>query len=230
MKGWLTATLAVLLVACGLPRDPEGTLRRVEGGIVRVGVTENPPWTSVDDGGGVAGVEVGLVRSFARDLDARVEWVTGSEAELFAALETHALDLLVGGLTTDNPWTQEAAVTRPYITTRIVIATPDGTLPHEDIAGMAVSVEKGSHAAGLLAKSTAIPVPVDDILSVTGPAAVEDWLLDDLRLMDTGVHLSEAEHVMAVPGGENGWLVALERFLFRQRPQIRTAVRASGSP
>lgn len=43
--------------------------------------------------------------------------------------------------------------------------------------------------------------------------AVDDWLLDDLGLIDSGVTLLEAAHVMAVPLGENAWQVRLERFL-----------------
>jgi hypothetical protein len=34
---------------------------------------------------------------------------------------------------------------------------------------------------------------------------------------------------MAVPAGENGWLVELERFLFRQRGRIGRALRAAGA-
>jgi polar amino acid transport system substrate-binding protein len=220
---------ALLLAACGLPRDPEGTLRRVEGGTLPVGVTENEPWTMVDDGGHPSGVEVELVEGFARDLDARVEYVTGSEAELFAALEARAVDLVIGGLTADNPWVSTAAVSRPYVTTRLVVARNDGSLPEAGIAGLEVAVERGHEAVALLEEHDAVPVPVDDLRGVPGPAAVEDWRLDDLGLVDTGVRLSEDQHVMVAPAGENALMLALDRFLFRERARVPVALRAAGS-
>lgn len=35
-------------LACGIPRDPEGTLERVRGGPLRVGVIHAPPWVTVE--------------------------------------------------------------------------------------------------------------------------------------------------------------------------------------
>ncbi|MDA0174567.1 hypothetical protein OJ998_36050 [Solirubrobacter taibaiensis] len=40
----------------------------------------------------------------------------------------------------------------------------------------------------------AIVVPVDDLSDVRGPAAVEDYLLDDLGLVRTDAELDEHEH------------------------------------
>ena len=37
--------LALALGACDLPRDPKGTADHVRNGVLRVGVSENPPWT-----------------------------------------------------------------------------------------------------------------------------------------------------------------------------------------
>jgi hypothetical protein len=42
---------------------------------------------------------------------------------------------------------------------------------------------------------------------------VPDWLVDTAGLIDSGVHLSSADHVMAVPLGENGWRTTVEEFL-----------------
>jgi len=54
-------------------------------------------------------------------------------------------------------------------------------------------------------------VRVPELTGFRGPVAVDDWLLDDLGLIDSGVTLREAAHVMAVlwartPGrsGSNG--------------------------
>ena len=65
---------AVLAVGCQYPRDPEGTLDRVRGGVMRVGVTHVDPWVKLD-GGTPSGVEVELLERFARTIDAEVEWV-----------------------------------------------------------------------------------------------------------------------------------------------------------
>ena len=222
MKTLIVAVLAALLLTgCGIPRDPEGTLDHVRGGTLRVGITESEPWTRLE-AGQPGGVEVELVRRFATELGARVEWVDGSEADLIAALEVRELDLVVGGLTADTPWQTKAAITRSYATTRMVVAVPASQPVPDDIAGLRVAVELGSDAAGILEdKTDAIPVRVPDVTQVKGSAvAVDEWLLDNLDLRDTGVHLRKVKHVMATPLGENAFLVRLERFLIAHQDQV----------
>jgi ABC-type amino acid transport substrate-binding protein len=135
---WALLLPALLLAGCGtsLPRDPEGTLDRVRGGTLRVGVSANPPWaeTPASLGPGLdepaetpTGIEPTLVADFARSLDAEVDWSTGGEEALVADLENGRLDLVVGGLTADSPWSEHAALTRPYVT----VPGPDGEAePH----------------------------------------------------------------------------------------------------
>jgi polar amino acid transport system substrate-binding protein len=230
MHAIVAAALAVaLLTGCGVPRDPEGTLDRVRDGALRVGLTESEPWTRLENGRR-SGVEVRLLERLATELGARIEWTQGAEADLIAALEVRELDLVVGGLTADSPWQAQAALTRPYLTTRTVVATPASQPAPDDIAGLRVAVASGEDAAGLLDKTDAVPVRVDDVAAAAGPVVVDDWLLDDLRLRDTGVHLRKSEHVMAVPLGENAWLVWLERFLHAQKGQVRALLDAEGRP
>jgi polar amino acid transport system substrate-binding protein len=217
----VAALLAVLAAGCGIPRDPESTLDRVRGGTLRAGITASEPWTTLDDGR-PGGVEVELVERFASELGARVEWVDGSEADLIGALEVRELDLVVGGLTADTPWQAKAAITRSYATTRVVVAVPASQPLPDDIAGLRVAVETGTDAAGILEEKTdAIPVRVPDVTQVTESAvAIDEWLLADLDLRDTGVHLSKTEHVMATPLGENAFLVRLERFLIAHQDEV----------
>jgi polar amino acid transport system substrate-binding protein len=217
----VAAFLAVLAAGCGIPRDPESTLDRVRGGTLRAGITASEPWTTLDDGR-PGGVEVELVERFASELGARIEWVDGSEADLIGALEVRELDLVVGGLTADTPWQAKAAITRSYTTTRVVVAVPASQPLPDDIAGLRVAVETGTDAAGILEEKTdAIPVRVPDVTQVTGSAvAIDEWLLADLDLRDTGVHLSKTKHVMATPLGENAFLVRLERFLIAHQDQV----------
>jgi polar amino acid transport system substrate-binding protein len=215
------ALLAVLAAGCGVPRDPESTLATVRGGTLRAGITASDPWTTLE-GGRPGGVEVELVERFASELGATVEWVDGSEADLIGALEVRELDLVVGGLTADTPWQSKAAITRSYATTRVVVAVPASQPPPDDIAGVEVAVEAGTDAAGLLEEKTdAIPVRVPDVTQVRGSAvAIDEWLLADLGLRDTGVHLSKTKHVMATPLGENAFLVRLERFLIAHQGEV----------
>jgi ABC-type amino acid transport substrate-binding protein len=147
----LAATL-VFLSACELPRDPEGTLERIEGGVMRVGVTENAPWT-VFEGEEPGGVEVELVRELARDLGAEAELLEGSESDVLMLLEEGALDLVIGGFTEDDPWSSRVSFTQPYVS------------------------------------------------------------------------VGEDRHVMAVPHGENAWIVRVERFLRSRLDQIRALLR-----
>ncbi len=203
------------------PKDPAGTLERVRGGTMRVGYTVNRPWT-MDASAPPGGVEATLIERFARRLDARVEWIEASEQELFAALHVRELDVVIGGLVSTNPSSGEGTFTHPYITTRVVVAVPSGQSVPDDISGMQVAVEEGTEAAGILAKTDAIPVRVGSVDDGDRPAAVDDWLLDELGMQSTGVVLIESDHVMAVPHGENAWLTELERFLLENRGAART--------
>ena len=224
MRGVLVAVLVVLLAGCtSIPRDPEGTLDRVRGGVLRAGFTAVHPWATgpAED---PKGVEVELVERFAEELGASVEWVEGSEAELFEALEVRALDLVIGGYDATDPWVASAGVTRPYATTHLTVGVPADEPAPEDLAGMTIAVEAGSDAQGLVAKAGATPEPVADVTKAEGPAAVDDWLLDDLGLVDTNRVLAENQHVLAAAMGENAFLVELERFLFRERRAIEAAI------
>lgn len=210
--------LAMAGPACGLPRDPESTLDRVSGGTLRVGVSESEPWVTVGDGE-PSGVEVEIVERFAQEIDADIEWVEGSIEELAAAAYVREIDLLIGGLTATSKISSEAALSHPYLTTQVVVGVPPGS-GIEDIAGVEVAVEGNTEAAGILEKTDAIPIRVADVMESRGPAAVDNYLLDDLGLEDTGVRLIESDHVMAVPHGENAWLVRLERFLLEHEDEI----------
>lgn len=232
-----TLTVLILLAAvaaagCQYPRDPDGTLNRVEGGVMRVGVTEADPWVSLEGDRPVGGAEVELARRFARELGARIEWIQGSEEELVDAAKEGQVDLILGGLTSKSRWKKDVAFTRPYVEVRAVVGTPAGGSYPDDFAGVPVAVEPGSEEEGLLEQRTdARVVPVTDLAARAGrPAAVPDYLLDDLRLTDSGTELDEAEHVMAVKLGENAFLVRLERFLLNREDEIRRLVTVEGRP
>jgi polar amino acid transport system substrate-binding protein len=223
---------AITATGCQYPRDPDGTLNRVDGGVMRVGVTEADPWVLLEGARPVGGAEVVLARRFARELGARIEWVQGSEEELVDAAKEGQVDLILGGLTSKSRWKKDVAFTRPYVETRAVVGTPPGRSYPDDFAGVPVAVELGSEEEGLLEQGTdARVVPVAELAALGGrPAAVPDYLLDDLGLADSGTELDDAEHVMAVKLGENAFLVRLERFLLDREDEIRQLVAEEARP
>lgn len=203
---------AVLLLACGIPQDPEGTLERVQGGRMRVGITERPPWATVE-GGTPAGVEVELVEGFARSLDAEIDWFPGSEAELFTALEKRELDLVIGGFTDDDPWAQKVTFTQPYAMIEVVVAAPPGRAPPADLSGLRVAARSGTEVPRLVEEAGGIAVRVTDLSDGDALVAGEEWEVRALGLVPGSVILDESKHAMATPLGENAWLVRLERYL-----------------
>jgi polar amino acid transport system substrate-binding protein len=228
----VAAMAAAVAAGCQYPRDPDGTLNRVEGGVMRVGVSESDPWVVMEGDEPSGGAEVELARRFARDVGARIEWVQGSEEELVDAAKEGQVDLILAGLTNKSRWKKDVAFTRPYVETRTVVGAPAGGSYPDDFAGVPVAVELGSEEEGLLEQRTDAEVtPVRDLASRRGePAAVHDFLLDDLDLTDSGTELEKSKHVMAVKLGENAFLVRLERFLLNREDEIRRLLTLEGRP
>src|SRR5690606_4376015 len=95
----LLAGVALLALGCTeLPRDPEGTLARVRGGVLRAGGVESPPWL-VRTEGGASGPEARVVADLAEELGAEFAWSWGALGDQMEALERFELDLVAGGLT-----------------------------------------------------------------------------------------------------------------------------------
>ncbi|HEX6588556.1 MAG TPA: transporter substrate-binding domain-containing protein [Longimicrobiales bacterium] len=110
------AALATLAMAgCGeFPRDPEGTLERARGGVLRAGAVAAAPWVVVGPNGTPSGAEAELVEAFARSIDARVEWRVAGADEVLRAIERRELDVAIGGFTKKSPWAPHIGMTRPW--------------------------------------------------------------------------------------------------------------------
>jgi polar amino acid transport system substrate-binding protein len=222
MRHWPSACLIAILglttVGCQFPRDPEGTLERVRGDTLRVGVLADPPWVDLSKAP-PTGVEADLVREFARSIDADVEWVESPESELFDALRGFQLDLIIGGLTTATPYASEAAITRPYVDTEVEIGIPAGHDLPDDLGGTEIWVERNSAAAALLKQEEedAIPLVYDHLDQVDGAALLHSWEIEALGYESTDYILRDDEHAFAAPAGENAFLVELEDFLLDRR-------------
>jgi len=218
---------AAVFPGCDFPRDPKGTLEQVRGGTMRVGVAANEPWTRMEDGE-ASGVEVELLREFAGELGAKAVFVQGTVPELLEAAHQGEVDVVIGGFTDTSPGVREqkeAGITRPYLMTRFVVGVPPGRLPFDDLAGREVAVERIGSTAALLKEEGAVPVRVEDLSTADMPIAAYSWQLEAWGFKPTGVELPEENHVMAVPLGENGWLIRLERFLHDNREEAEELLR-----
>jgi polar amino acid transport system substrate-binding protein len=214
--------VAAVTACVPLPRDPERTLERVQQQHqMRVGLVENPPWV-IRTTGEPAGVEVDLVRQFAASLGTTPEWFWGAEQPHMAALGRFELDLVIAGLEATTPWAKEIGLTRPYFEESVAVGMPPGIPLPETLKGMKITVKSGEATAAYLLQKQAIPVRVNEILLVLGPAAAPAWQLQKRGFRLTRFQLFERKHVMAVPPGENGWLKRLGDFLQQQRPKIQT--------
>lgn len=107
--------LAASLAGCGLtvPTDPDGTLARVTGHELRVGVSEEPGLVDANTPTPTGSIP-SLVDEFADSIDARPEWTVASEETLVRMLEHGRLDLVAGAFTDETPWIDKAGITRGY--------------------------------------------------------------------------------------------------------------------
>jgi polar amino acid transport system substrate-binding protein len=218
----LLFALSFCAASCGeLPRDPQETLRRAQGGRLRVGLVEHPPWVVRGGGGAPAGAEVELVREFARELGAVPEWRWGGEQQHMEALEEYQLDLVVGGMTDETAWSKYVGLTSPYFESRIVVGVPPSQASLSSVKGVQVTARSGDAAAGYLKSKGAVVAFVDDLSTASGAVAAPDWQLERLGLTRTGVELHTEKHVMATPPGENATIKRLDEFLYRERAHIR---------
>ena len=118
-RGLLLVAVVVGLVGCSghYPADPDGTLDRISGGSLRVGVSHQPPWTDTGDGHSEqepGGIEAQIINDYAESIDADVEWHAGGEEQLIKLLAERELDVVIGGLTDQSPWESDAGITTSY--------------------------------------------------------------------------------------------------------------------
>jgi polar amino acid transport system substrate-binding protein len=215
------ALVALISASCDFPRDPRGTLDKVQNGTIRVGIVNHDPWTQIEEGR-ATGVEVELLREFAGELEAEIVFVQGTMPELLEAARQGEVDVVAGGFTDTSPGVsegKEAGITSPYLMTRFAVGVPPGRAAFDDLSGRKIAVERIDGTAALLKEEGAIPVPVEDLSSAEMAIAAYPWQLEVWGFEPTGVELPEEKHIMAVPLGENGWLVRLERFLRANRDE-----------
>ncbi|SDE08615.1 polar amino acid transport system substrate-binding protein [Myxococcus virescens] len=221
--GWL----ALLLGACGLPRDTHGTQERiVRDGVLRAGLVRHEPWTGLQDGKPM-GPEAEAVAKLAEQLGARVSWTVAPEAELVHALEERAVDVVVGGITAKSPWVKQLGAGQPYLTTRMRVGAPPGQTVPESLEGASVSVAPGSDAGPQLQSLGARVREVERLHEAPGLRAAWDWQLDGWGYAAGEDVLREEQRIWVVPAGENRWLFTVDRFVLDHAEPIRQRLLAS---
>lgn len=212
-------TLVVLLGVTLLqgwryPQDIEGTLEQIENGVMRVGVTENPPWV-VRTADGPAGIDVEIITELARELNAEVQWHWGNETNLLDALSHRQLHLVIGGLTQNKRLPVVSAPTNPYYKSRITVGFADAETMPASLAGVTVAIEPLSTLDQRLtehgAQVAVQPEPEHSGLPVAGPA----WWLQANGFEPGPWDLASTRHVMALPKGENAWMLRVQTHLNR---------------
>lgn len=226
MRNASLAAALVLIAACDLPRDPENTLERIrERGEIRVGVTDSPPLirrTSLEPNAEPRGVEADLIRELAEKHGVGVRWHWGNLEEHYAALEGFDLDLVAGGISNATPWKKKIGITRPYIKSKIHVGFPPGQPIVHDLENVRIAVKPASELVTLVQKQNATAVLADRPFETNLPVAAPDWELRAHGYTFGKEPLHETKHVMAVPPGENGWLVAVERHLLPMNERIES--------
>jgi len=207
------------------PKDPEDTLQRVQHSkVLRVGYTHAEPWV-VPSGAEPQGIEPELVRAFAKKLGARVAWVAGTEQHLYQALEEHELDLLIAGTTDESPWKEQVGLTRPYFETAVYVGNAPGVVVGVDIKDQPVAVPIGTDIGHYVREEDAVPTYHAQLPDGAPLAAGYAWQLRRWGYHNLGIRLKDESHVMAVPPGENAWLLALETFLYHSKAQVNQLLR-----
>lgn len=124
--------MTVFTAGCdNYPKDVEHSFDTIKASQhIRVGVIVQSPWV-IENATHLSGIEIEIINAFAASLDVTPQWHVLSEAQATLLLEQYKLDVVVGGLTEDNPRKNSIAFTRPYLEknngqNRHVMAVPKG--------------------------------------------------------------------------------------------------------
>lgn len=110
----LAAAAVLVLTGCGvsIPSDPDGTLARAAGDELRIGLAIEPGL--IDSGDPPTGPLVDVAREYAASIDADAKWQIGSEEALVEMLEHQRIDIAFGHFSPQSPWSDRAALSRPF--------------------------------------------------------------------------------------------------------------------
>ena len=189
-----------------------------------VAAVDHLPWVIVRGEGEPQGAEVELVEALARDLGVSIEWRRMPAFEALEGLERGEVQLAIGGFERKNvAAVAGAAPSYVYFREALVIGVRPETATPEDLEGRRVYVPPEEQANELVRSEGGVPVA--EWSERVALAAVPHWRLESLGLVPSGIVLQRRD-VVAVPPGENAWLMRIERFLRSEADDIDARLRA----
>lgn len=209
---WVIVLFSILLCSScrPFPRDPNNTLEEVKNKVLRVGLAHSD--TSGRASSNPVSYEIKLVEEFARHLNARIEWVNGTQSDIIELLHHYQLHLAIGSYKKASPFKKDVAFSKPYLSEKIKVAAPVNSAVPQSIEGEKVLVS--NHLAAYHVKEKGgIPVLVDSLMASTELVAASERDLTKLNVQHSGIVLHKQEFVIAAPKGENAFLIELEKFI-----------------
>lgn len=183
---------------------------------MRVGVSQSRGLCDLKEGAEPTGIEVQLIKGYARSIGAEIEWVQGSQEQIVELLKVYEVDLAVGGYTNKTSFKKHIALSRPYNIEHIKVGAPQNIAIPDDIEGKKVVVKKAGAARAAVKKNKGTPVEKD---SVSGSDQLVAGSKDELLKLGFKVsdyNLNKVEHVVAIPKGENALLKSLENYIYTE--------------
>jgi polar amino acid transport system substrate-binding protein len=212
LKTIITLLFGLIFAGCqNYPKDPMHTFDKVKEHTLKVAYSENGQWVR-EDNGIVSGIEAEIIKEFASSINAGIEWIKGPESELMPLLKEGECHIYIGGLVQTSPWRKHTAFSRPYTTAEVYIGVSPSMSPPHDIKNKKIGVRKGSSIGKYVKKKEGIPQYTDSLAHHPYIAAY-NWEIKELGFTKTNIKLYEEKHVIAVPQGENRFLMEVEKFL-----------------
>lgn len=209
--------LAAILLICSCdryPQDQRGTIEQVQGDILKVGVVENPPYI-IFSNGALTGIEVELIRQFAGSLNARIDWVKGTEGNTMLLLENGQINLAAGGFPRLSPWKKHVYFANPHDTLIFKWGVPPGTSLPGDLKDKEVFVRKGSVAGAYVHQAKGKPIYRDSLTGKEPLAAAPVRDLQRLGFTLSKKDLNQEKISLAIQRGENAFLEKLDAFIYQ---------------
>lgn len=218
LTGHVVLALTLLLGGCRYPQDMDDSLNTVQSGALHVGVTENAPWV-IGQKGTPTGLEPQLIKELASRWNTTVHWHWGTESELLEALGSNQIHLALGGFSQSPHLRKRAALTKPYFVSEQRVGFPTEAVIPQDLTAVHVGIRRLQALSGPLEQRHAYPAFIDQFRDQDLPVATDDWRLEAYRRFPGPWVLRTDKHVMALPKGENGWMMEVQRYLNGLKPE-----------
>lgn len=117
--------VAISLLSCIYPKDPENSYEEAKRNGLLVGAVENPPFV-VYEGESYSGEEIEMLRHFANANGLNIKFLKGTESELVEKLEKFEIHVVAAGFKKNTIWKKKAGFTTSYDREDHVFLIPKG--------------------------------------------------------------------------------------------------------